>query len=82
MQTINISIDIPQNKVLDIKAIRQKVMDFAMCLIYADSDSLAKVQEDNKSRIHVSEEVAWFKNNPVVLTNDDIDEKAKYILEK
>lgn len=33
-------------------------------------------QEDNIRKINVSEDVAWFKNNPVVLSKDDIDEKA------
>lgn len=32
-------------------------------------------QEDNIRKINVSEDVAWFKNNPVVLSKDDIDEK-------
>lgn len=30
----------------------------------------------------LSSDVAWFKNHPVVLTADDIDERAKYILER
>lgn len=82
MQTLNFSIEIPQNRAVDIKMIRQKVMDYAIHLVYASSEREVKVYEDNKSRIKVSEEVAWFKNHPVILSDDDIDDKAKYILDK
>lgn len=32
--------------------------------------------------VKVSDDVAWFRNNPVILNTEDLDEKAKYILER
>lgn len=32
--------------------------------------------------MELSNDVAWFKNNPIILSADDIDERSKYILEK
>lgn len=30
--------------------------------------------------VHLSDDVAWFKNHPVKLTSEDMDERTKYIL--
>lgn len=41
-----------------------------------------ELPKSKKTQTKVSDEVTWFKRNPVTLTADDIDEKAKYILER
>ena len=32
--------------------------------------------------VKVSEDVAWFKKHPVIIKEEDLDEKSKYILER
>lgn len=42
-----------------------------------------EIPNSNKKRdIEISKEVAWFKENPVSITTADMDERAKYILER
>ena len=32
--------------------------------------------------ITVSDDVAWFRNHPVIINSEDLDEKSKYILRR
>lgn len=50
MQTLNISIDIPQNKAIDVAVIKQKVMNFAMGLIRNESKIIAEEKDEDMER--------------------------------
>lgn len=39
-------------------------------------------QEEKRRKANFEEEIAWFKNHPVILSAEDIDERAKSILAK
>lgn len=42
-----------------------------------------KLPNENKANeLNISDEVAWFSRNPVVLTKEDRDERTEYILSR
>lgn len=74
-----VNIDIPQNlyeKSLGITGgSQEKLPELFLHLII-------KGVEQEERKINLSEDVAWFRNHPVKLTEEDIDDRAKYILER
>ena len=67
------------------KDITQKVTNYdpiAMCTFHFSlNDAEVNRIRPNRS-VHLSDDVAWFKNHPVKLTSEDMDERTKYILER
>lgn len=80
MCTINMTFEVPESKHIDIDALKKKINAIVQVII--NMPNIEKAHETKEQVTVLSEDVAWFKNNPVVLSDDDLDEKAKYILER
>lgn len=80
MCTINMTFEVPESKHIDIDALKKKINAIVQVII--NMPNIEKAHETKEQMADLSEDVAWFKNNPVVLSADDLDEKAKYILER
>lgn len=74
--------EVPESKHIDIDALKRKINAIVQIIITMPNIEKAEANEMNEQVTTLSEDVAWFKNNPVILSADDMDERTKYILER
>lgn len=82
MCTVNMTFEVPESRHIDINMFKRQVNAFVKLIISVPNIEKADKKEVIMQKDNLSDEVAWFKNNPVVLTADDMDERTKYILER
>lgn len=82
MCTVNMTFEVPEARHIDIEMFKRQVNAFVQLIISTPSIEKMDKDEVDMQKDNLSEEVTWFKNNPVVLTADDMDERTKYILER
>lgn len=82
MCTFNMTFEVPESKNIDIEALKKQINAFVQ--VVTSMPNIEKSDKDTaKEQSHrLSADVAWFKNNPVVLSDEDLDDKAKLILER
>lgn len=74
--------EVPESKNIDIEALKRQINAFVQVVV--SMPNIEKTDKDvKKEQSHnLLEDVAWFKNNPVILSDEDLDDKAKYIMER
>lgn len=82
MCTINMTFEVPESKHIDIEALKRKINAIVQVIITMPNIEKVEAKEVKEQATTLSEDVAWFKNHPVVLSADDMDERTKYILER
>lgn len=81
MQTLNFSIDIPQDKVIDIALVRQKILDYATRLIsFNTTTQMVKEDEEMESAMKFIDSltVSGGQNIPVYENGTDALVEQKY----
>lgn len=81
MQTLNFSIDIPQEKVIDIALVRQKILDYATRLIsFNTTTQMVKEDEEMESAMKFIDSltVSGGQNIPVYENGTDALVEQKY----
>lgn len=81
MQTLNFSIDIPQDKVIDIALVRQKILDYATRLIsFNTTTQMVKEDEEMGSAMKFIDSltVSGGQNIPVYENGTDALVEQKY----
>ena len=82
MCTVNMTFEVPESRHIDINMFKRQVNAFVKLIISVPNIEKADKKEVIMQKDNLSDEIAWFKNNPVVLAADDMDERTKYILER
>lgn len=82
MCTVNMTFEVPESRHIDINMFKRQVNAFVKLIISVPNIEKVDKKEVIMQKENLSDEIAWFKNNPVVLTADDMDERTKYILER